>query len=352
MCNMRRRALLAANTNRYIIDINNYLTIEALEDGLTVKVPMGKSEYCIDGDGNWIELSKGSETEAINKNQIVSFRANWNGSTNSSTYKFTINKLCNLKGDPISLYVGDNASETASYPFDNTFSFWFYNNPIVDASSLNLSRNPRQGTCYYMFYNCYELKKAPELPASVLAYNCYNSMFQNCRSLVNAPELPATTLTGSCYNYMFNGCINLNYIKALCTDTPSRSCTMDWVKGVSSTGTFVKHPEATWDVRGVDGVPEGWTIKFDGEEEDEGSIIQFKIDGWSYTAIEGMTWEQWVNSSYYDHSYGGLDIYIVENTVYVYTDTGDWFLIGQNGDDVIIEDTRYELYGPVPAPEL
>ena len=40
-----------------------------------------------------------------------------------------------------------------------------------------------------------------------------------------------------------------------------------WVYGVSPTGTFIKNPEATWDVRGENGVPEGWTIKFDGEEE-------------------------------------------------------------------------------------
>lgn len=40
----------------------------------------------------------------------------------------------------------------------------------------------------------------------------------------------------------------------------------DWVRGVASTGTFVKNPEATWDVIGTSGVPSGWTVKFDGED--------------------------------------------------------------------------------------
>lgn len=34
------------------IDINNYLVIEALEDGLTASLSRNACEYCIDGDGN------------------------------------------------------------------------------------------------------------------------------------------------------------------------------------------------------------------------------------------------------------------------------------------------------------
>ena len=33
-----------------------------------------------------------------------------------------------------------------------------------------------------------------------------------------------------------------------------------WVYNVSSTGTFVKSKDATWDVRGVSGIPEGWKV--------------------------------------------------------------------------------------------
>jgi hypothetical protein len=58
---------------------------------------------------------------------------------------------------------------------------------------------------------------------------------------------------------MFNGCTNLNQIKCLATDKSANSCTSGWVYGVSSTGTFVKHPNMTW-TTGVSGIPSGWTV--------------------------------------------------------------------------------------------
>ena len=115
--------------------------------------------------------------------------------------------------------------------------------------------------CYSnMFNGCTALTTAPELPAMMLTSNCYGNMFSGCTALTTAPELPATTLAQGCYNGMFFGCSNLNYIKALFTTTPSTTYTQNWVSGVKSTGTFVKNPEATWDVIGVNGVPQNWTV--------------------------------------------------------------------------------------------
>jgi hypothetical protein len=85
-------------------------------------------------------------------------------------------------------------------------------------------------------------------------------MFSGCTSLENAPVLPATTLVYSCYDYMFSGCTKLNYVKALFTDNSATRCTSSWLKGVASSGTFVKNAAATWNVVGEDGVPEGWTV--------------------------------------------------------------------------------------------
>jgi predicted nucleic acid-binding Zn-ribbon protein len=115
--------------------------------------------------------------------------------------------------------------------------------------------------CYWaMFSGCTSLTTAPELPATTLADYCYLSMFHGCTSLTIAPELPATSLATNCYSGMFYGCGRLNYIKALFTTTPTDTYTKDWVSGVASTGTFVKSKDATWDVTGVNGVPEGWTV--------------------------------------------------------------------------------------------
>ena len=115
--------------------------------------------------------------------------------------------------------------------------------------------------CYqYMFSSCTALTTAPELPATTLAQYCYQGMFYGCTALTEATELPSTTLVNGCYGYMFQNCSNLNYIKAMFTTTPSTTYTQNWVSGVSATGTFVKSSEATWNVTGVNGVPQNWTV--------------------------------------------------------------------------------------------
>ena len=116
--------------------------------------------------------------------------------------------------------------------------------------------------CYYsMFKNCTGLTSAPTLPATTLAYGCYGSMFNGCTSLTTAPTLPATTLVSNCYGSMFDCCSSLTYIKALFTTAPGSSTTDNWVRGVSSNGTFVKSSAATWNVTGDNGVPTGWTVE-------------------------------------------------------------------------------------------
>ena len=116
--------------------------------------------------------------------------------------------------------------------------------------------------CYSgMFCLCIGLTKAPALPATELADACYNRMFEGCTSLAEAPALPAMEFVKSCYAWMFSGCTSLNYVKALFTDEPSKESTQNWLRNVSPTGTFVKSKDAKWDVRGDDGIPEGWTVE-------------------------------------------------------------------------------------------
>ena len=127
--------------------------------------------------------------------------------------------------------------------------------PALPATSL-------AGNCYYcMFMGCNKLTTAPSiLPATSLSTNCYVQMFKGCASLENAPELPATTLASDCYYELFYNCSKINYIKALFTTTPGSGYTTNWVNGVSSTGTFVKSHQATWDVTGTSGIPSNWTV--------------------------------------------------------------------------------------------
>ena len=116
--------------------------------------------------------------------------------------------------------------------------------------------------CYTcMFEYCTNLTITPSLPATTLTKGCYNNMFGHCTNLTTAPELPATTLADYCYENMFNGCKSLNYIKAMFLTTPSLFYTNNWTNDVSSTGTFVKNKSASWNVTGVNGIPNNWTVE-------------------------------------------------------------------------------------------
>jgi hypothetical protein len=125
--------------------------------------------------------------------------------------------------------------------------------PELPATSLS-------GSCYeFMFAGCTSLTQAPSiLPATTLYSSCYQWMFKGCTSLTTAPELPAPTLANSSYAAMFQGCTSLNYVKCLATTGFNQA--PGWLSGVSPTGTFVKHPNATW-TTGGDGIPDGWTVQ-------------------------------------------------------------------------------------------
>ena len=69
--------------------------------------------------------------------------------------------------------------------------------------------NTSQACFANLFYHCWVLTSAPDLPATELAFNCYNGMFYWCPYLQNAPELPATKLNTQCYQNMFWGCTRL-----------------------------------------------------------------------------------------------------------------------------------------------
>ena len=137
------------------------------------------------------------------------------------------------------------------------------NAPALPAMSLSASNyGSNYDGCYNsMFYGCTSLVNAPALPATTLVHSCYRYMFYGCTSLKTAPVLPAKSLQNNCYAYMFYGCTNLSYIKAMFTNTPSTTYTESWVKDVASTGQFVKNSAATWNVTGVNGIPEGWTVE-------------------------------------------------------------------------------------------
>lgn len=250
-------------SNEGPIDINNYLTIVALENGLTAQLSNNSCEYCIDGNGNWKTLSAYTDTETINTGQTLSFRGNLTPASNKGIGSFAISKSCNLEGNCMSMLFGDNASSSTSLS-GKDYAFYELFKNCITIKSVSANFLPATTLTYYcytsMFRSCTSLTTAPELPATTLKIYCYSHMFDSCTSLTKAPELPAITLKLYCYYEMFYNCSKLNYIKMVATDISASYCLYNWVYGVASTGTFVKNPNATWDVTGYSGIPSGWTV--------------------------------------------------------------------------------------------
>lgn len=187
---------------------SNYLTIEALEDGLTVSFDNSGLSYSIDG-GDWVELESYEESAPINKDQIISFKGEFEDYT-QGVGQFTISKRCNLKGNCMSIIYGDNAYGQTSMK-NNSFRDLFRFCATIEMVSENfLPATELTYGCYYMMFQCCtSLINAPKLPATTMESDCYGYMFHECTNLVNAPELPATTLADSCYIHMFEGCTSL-----------------------------------------------------------------------------------------------------------------------------------------------
>ena len=300
-----------------------YLTFVSSGESSVALVKVGEPfdislEYSIDGK-SWNLYTIG-ESIYLLKNE-VSFRAGETGNEVFSKgkddyYQFKISGEIAARGNAMSLL--DRNCTRNNVPA-NAFAFLFKDcqslTSAPDLPAMNLA-----ASCYYsmfesctsltetptlpatelasgcyswMFSSCTNLTEAPSLPATRLAEYCYLCMFKGCTSLTRAPELLAKELVKGCYKYMFEKCSNLNYVKALFTDKPSRETTGGWVSGVAPTGTFVKSKDAIWDVRGDNGIPEGWTVESDAGSSDdpqkpnpeEPSYLTFESSGESTIAL-------------------------------------------------------------------
>lgn len=262
---------LHSSASTPLINLDDYVTFEALEDGFTVSLSRNACEYCVDGDDNWISLSAGSTTSSINTGQTLSFRASISPASSYGIGTFTLGKKCNVRGNVMALLFGDSGKDNFSLS-NKSYAFLklFQNATNLQSVSENFLPATTLATyCYrYMFDGCTGLVSAPTLPAITLQQYCYQYMFSSCSSLTTAPNLPATTLQRYCYQYMFQNCSKLNYIKAMFTTDPGSSnssnqarYTYNWVSGVASSGTFVKNSSASWNRTGAHAVPSGWTTQ-------------------------------------------------------------------------------------------
>ena len=215
-----------------------YFTVRMLQNNSILSFTKGNRfdydlQYSLDSGATWnvyesqlYNLSSGSTV--MFKGSISSDNHNNDGVGHIySNYKYEV------EGNIMSLLYGDNFSDKTVLQYVRVFMNLFYRNPYL----LNIDNLV--------------------IPATTLTEGCYLTMFEKCENIVKAPELPATTLTEGCYQGMFRECTNLNEITCRATDISATNCTFEWLKDVSSSGTF-KTPSSTSWTTGDSGIPTNW----------------------------------------------------------------------------------------------
>ena len=216
-----------------------------------------------DGWWNLLVSNPSGATFNVNAGDYVSFKGNYDINTTSDIPSFCgTTATFNACGNIMSLIYGDNFEGVLTMGQGKQFDDLFFRcNTLINAKDLLMPATTLSYSCYQgTFRYCSSLITAPELPATNLTELCYNGMFIGCTSLASAPELPATTLASDCYLHMFGDCSSLNYVKCLATDISASGCVSDWLKNVSSSGTFVKAASMSSWTTGNSGIPSGWTV--------------------------------------------------------------------------------------------
>ena len=212
-------------------DITKPLTFKAIQDGSKVGMtiggnPTGGFQTSRDGGNTWSDWNIYETSITLNAGDELSIRAKADRTSdqwNNKYFKFNMTGKIEAWHNVMSMY---RTNDFATYKSVVKYAFYelfdgctsLTKAPVLPATTL--ARN-----CYEsMFRGCQSLTKAPELPVTTLADGCYSFMFAGCHSLTKAPELPATTLTQNCYQYMFQVCQSLAKAPELPATTLAPNC--------------------------------------------------------------------------------------------------------------------------------
>lgn len=172
----------------------------------------------------------------------------------------------NIGGNIMSLLYGkDFTGDETSFPQDsssNVFSSLFWNDQnLRDASNLILPAETLLPYCYsYMFSESSITAPPKTLPATTLAYGCYQSMFYGCHSLTQSPEILATSFGNSlyCCVEMFRDS-RINEMTIWINDKWDSSATQGWLADALPEGSFYNLGNVNIP-RDLSGCPQGWTL--------------------------------------------------------------------------------------------
>ena len=175
-----------------------------------------------------------------------------------------------LRGtNPEGTAIGDVVYSTIRFTKDAPVACTGDIRTLLDWNNYNKVETKNAKFCG-LFMNCSVLTSAPELPAEILADQCYFGMFINCTNLTSAPELPAKKLADECYNQMFYGCTKLSSVTMLAPSdqiTSASDCCKDWLNNAGTDPSVgdshtlkIKNNEAFKALKGKSYLPDDWTI--------------------------------------------------------------------------------------------
>ena len=242
--NKTEREKLLGTPLTFEIQSNGEIRWKANSTGATKTI-----EYSKNG-GEWTSItsSTGGTSISVVSGDTIQFRGN-NSTYGTEDYNCFSNTTCSFsaKGNIMSLINSTDFATLTTLESAYTFYCMFSDcTGLTDASKLLLPATTLAYSCYeYMFAGCTSLVTAPELPATTLAENCYDTMFYNCTSLTTAPALPATALAYDCYDAMFSDCTGLVNAPALPATTLAENCYYEMFDGCTSLTTAPALPATT-----------------------------------------------------------------------------------------------------------
>lgn len=250
----------------------HYFRLTAEEDDVTFTIDIGNLigngsfnnnyfqyiEYSTDEGRTWVKTIHPNRTTQtitisnIGLNNSVLLRGSAkslsvNSGGQSSAYNTTIkaDKNFSVKGVLMTLLIPDADKNT----------------PITDGQAqfkhLFHPQNSTTGKC---------IDAGDLIMPSGVTNGCYYAMFSGNSQLRRAPKLPATTLATNCYRDMFVGCTALTYVNMQALDISASNCLTEWLPAATMLNLeFHRNPGATWWVVGKNGIPQQ-SVLFDDTE--------------------------------------------------------------------------------------
>ena len=292
---------ITARDNGYIIPLskkspptNNYLKYRIIPADASTESAYKKVSWENHIQFNPENPSNSNSSIYVAKGQTVEFQQDSNGvnywSNNDNAYEYfklvgayenTDTGNFHVFGNIMSI-VSSNFNKSTVTLNDYNFAHLFDSQPSLRSCRQLILKTGAQATrAYYkMFYNCTGLtdgrlvinninSSTNSADLSRCAYT-YASMFEGCTLLSKAPIISVKYFKnnsgGECFNKMFYGCASINEISSWFQDAPAVNHTTEWLKDVSTKGTFHISSFASWNnnlTRGANTVPSGWTISPD-----------------------------------------------------------------------------------------